>query len=72
MSAPKLVVLASIIMCLFNDLATDVACKAVLGILPILKGWVRKIKMYNDQYVLMLTYHVTDNCQVTSLQTGCI
>lgn len=71
-SATNLAAPTSVIMWFFNDLARDVACKAALGILPFLKGQVRKIKIFNDQYVLMLSYHVTDNCQVTSLQTGCI
>lgn len=57
----------SIIMCLFNDLARGAACTAALGILPFLKSQVRKIKIFNDQYMLMLSYQVTDNCQVTSL-----
>jgi len=59
-------------MCLFNDLARDVACKAALGILAFLKAQVRKIKLFNDQHMLMLSCRVTDNCQVASLQTGCI
>ena len=57
----------SIIVRLFNDLARGAACKAAWGILPFLKGRVRKIKIFNDQYMLMLSYHVTDNRQVTSL-----
>lgn len=57
---------------LFNDLAGDAACKAALGILPFSRGQVRMIKIFNDQCMLMLSYHITDNCQVASLWTGWI
>lgn len=59
-------------MYLFNDLAGDAACKAALGILPFSRGQVRMMKIFDDQRMLMLSYHITDNCQVASLQTGWI
>lgn len=59
-------------MYLFNDLAGDAAFKAALGILLFSRGQVRMIKIFNDQCMLMLSYHITDNCQVASLWTGWI